>query len=117
MSWIWKENSASIEHDMKSATGEVLETAALHLYPLSIKTLNSKTVMPCESEVTGVLKGLGFSEEDFSHPINTLSGGQKTRVALGKLLLLAPDVLLSGRANQPSGYGINRLVGNISAQL
>ena len=46
------------------------------------------------SELTGVLKGLGFSEEDFSKSIATLSGGQKTRVALGKLLLLSPDLII-----------------------
>lgn len=47
-----------------------------------------------KSELTGVLKGLGFSEEDFSKSITTLSGGQKTRVALGKLLLLSPDLII-----------------------
>ncbi|MCD7763474.1 MAG: ABC-F family ATP-binding cassette domain-containing protein [Lachnospiraceae bacterium] len=47
-----------------------------------------------KSEVTGVLKGLGFPEEEFDKPICTLSGGQKTRVALGKLLLAKPDLLL-----------------------
>ena len=48
----------------------------------------------CQSEVTGVLKGLGFPEEDFHRVLDTLSGGQKTRVALGRLLLTKPDVLL-----------------------
>jgi len=47
-----------------------------------------------KSEITGVLKGLGFSEEDFTLNVNTLSGGQKTRVALGKLLLAKPDIIL-----------------------
>ena len=47
-----------------------------------------------KSEITGVLKGLGFTEEDFEKDTNTLSGGQKTRVALGRLLLTKPDVLL-----------------------
>ena len=47
-----------------------------------------------QSEVTGVLKGLGFSEEDFTKTVSTLSGGQKTRVALGRLLLVNPDILL-----------------------
>lgn len=46
------------------------------------------------SEVTGVLKGLGFATEDFTKKVTTLSGGQKTRVALGKLLLSAPDIIL-----------------------
>ncbi|MDD6570923.1 MAG: ABC-F family ATP-binding cassette domain-containing protein [Thermoflexaceae bacterium] len=47
-----------------------------------------------KSEVTGILKGLGFEEADFSRKIQTLSGGQKTRVALGKLLLTKPDLIL-----------------------
>lgn len=47
-----------------------------------------------QSEVTGVLKGLGFIEEEFSKKISTLSGGQKTRVALGRLLLLKPDLII-----------------------
>ena len=46
------------------------------------------------SEVVGVLKGLGFAEDDFGKVISTLSGGEKTRVALGKLLLSKPDILL-----------------------
>ncbi|MCH5274357.1 MAG: ABC-F type ribosomal protection protein [Lachnospiraceae bacterium] len=47
-----------------------------------------------KSELIGVLKGLGFAEEEFSKPVSTLSGGQKTRVALGKLLLLSPDLII-----------------------
>ena len=47
-----------------------------------------------QSEVTGVLKGLGFSEHEFTKAVSTLSGGQKTRVALGKLLLQKPDLII-----------------------
>ena len=47
-----------------------------------------------KSEVVGVLKGLGFSEEEFSKKVSTLSGGQKTRVSLGRLLLSKPDIIL-----------------------
>lgn len=47
-----------------------------------------------KSELTGVLKGLGFSEDEFDKPISALSGGQKTRVALSKLLLLKPDLII-----------------------
>jgi ATP-binding cassette subfamily F protein 3 len=46
------------------------------------------------SFIRGVLTGLGFSEDDFSKRVNVLSGGQKTRVALGKLLITKPDILL-----------------------
>ena len=47
-----------------------------------------------KSELMGVLNGLGFTEEDFTKQVATLSGGQKTRVALGKLLISKPDILL-----------------------
>lgn len=47
-----------------------------------------------KSEINGVIKGLGFCEDDFDKPVNQLSGGQKTRVALGKLLLSKPDIIL-----------------------
>ena len=47
-----------------------------------------------KSEIVGVLKGLGFTEEEFAKQISTLSGGQKTRVSLGKLLLTSPDIIL-----------------------
>ena len=45
-------------------------------------------------EITGILRGLGFTDEDRSRKIGILSGGQKTRVALGKLLLLKPDLII-----------------------
>lgn len=47
-----------------------------------------------QSELTGVLKGLGFSQEDFEKSVHTLSGGEKTRVALAKMLLSAPDLII-----------------------
>ena len=47
-----------------------------------------------KSEISGVLRGLGFTEEEYDKPVDTLSGGQKTRVALGKLLLSSPDLML-----------------------
>ena len=47
-----------------------------------------------QSRIRGVIKGLGFSDDESSQTINELSGGQKTRVALGKILLQAPDILL-----------------------
>lgn len=47
-----------------------------------------------KSEIEGVIKGLGFTEEDFNKQVGTLSGGQKTRVALCKLLLEQPDIIM-----------------------
>ena len=47
-----------------------------------------------KSRIKGVLKGLGFTEDDFDRPVKSLSGGQKTRVYLGSLLLSKPDLLL-----------------------
>ena len=47
-----------------------------------------------KSEISGVLRGLGFTDDEFGKPVDTLSGGQKTRVALGKLLLSSPDLML-----------------------
>ncbi len=47
-----------------------------------------------KSEISGILRGLGFTDDEFGKPVDTLSGGQKTRVALGKLLLSAPDLML-----------------------
>lgn len=47
-----------------------------------------------ESEITGVLKGLGFNEEDYCQPVRSLSGGEKTRVALAMMLLKNPDLII-----------------------
>lgn len=81
------------EHQMKTAEGDVLESL-LEQYTRMNHEFELKNGYAYKSEVTGVLKGLGFTEEDFSLSVNTLSGGQKTRVALGKLLLSKPDIIL-----------------------
>ena len=83
----------SIELELKSLSGEELENR-LNTYNRLQSEFESHNGYACESEITGVLKGLGFSEDDFSKKSDTLSGGQKTRVALGKLLLTNPDILL-----------------------
>ncbi|MDO4311910.1 MAG: ABC-F type ribosomal protection protein [Eubacteriales bacterium] len=83
----------SIELELKDLTGKALEER-LNTYHNLMNTFELSDGYAYESEITGVLKGLGFTEDEFDKPVDTLSGGQKTRVALGKLLLTRPDVLL-----------------------
>ena len=83
----------SLEQDMKYQTGEAL-TATLDLYHRLSTEFENQNGYAFKSELVGVLKGLGFNEDEFSKSIATLSGGQKTRVALGKLLLSKPDIIL-----------------------
>ena len=83
----------AIELELKSLTGRELEER-LETYNRLQSEFDARNGYACESEIVGVLKGLGFSEEDFSKKTDTLSGGQKTRVALGRLLLTTPDILL-----------------------
>ena len=83
----------SIEEELKSLSGNALENR-LETYNRLQSEFEARNGYACESEITGVLKGLGFTEEEFSKKTDTLSGGQKTRVALGKLLLTSPDILL-----------------------
>lgn len=82
-----------LEEEMNHAQGEVLENL-LNTYTKLNHDFEAANGYAYKSELTGVLKGLGFTEEDYSRPVNTLSGGQKTRVSLGKLLLTKPDILL-----------------------
>jgi ATP-binding cassette subfamily F protein 3 len=82
-----------LELDMKNVTGDELERL-LNTYTRYTHEFELKNGYAYRSEVIGVLKGLGFDEDDFSKQVATLSGGQKTRVALGKLLLSSPDLIL-----------------------
>ena len=82
-----------IELEMKHLEGEEL-ASRLESYNRLTAAFERADGYAYESELTGVLKGLGFEESDFSKKVDTLSGGQKTRVSLGKLLLTKPDILL-----------------------
>ena len=82
-----------LENTMPSSAGEELERQMARYSSLShmFELQNGYSV---RSEVTGILKGLGFAEADFNRPVSTLSGGQKTRVALGRCLLSRPELLI-----------------------
>lgn len=82
-----------IEARMKELSGENLDTA-LEQYTRMNHEFELKNGYAYKSEVVGVLKGLGFEEEEFDKHVNKLSGGQKTRVSLGKLLLSHPDLIM-----------------------
>ena len=88
-----EEKIRETEQQMKNATGEQLDTL-LDQYTKMNHQFELENGYAYQSEIVGVLKGLGFTEDDFSLPVNTLSGGQKTRVALGKLLLSKPAIIL-----------------------
>lgn len=82
-----------LELEMHSKEGAELE-AVMEAYSKSTHQFELQNGYAYKSEVVGVLKGLGFEESDFDKKMNTLSGGQKTRVALGRLLLSKPDIIM-----------------------
>ena len=88
-----EEKIRSLEVQMKHVTGAELDQM-LDTYTRLNHEFELANGYSYQSEITGVLKGLGFAEEDFTKEISTLSGGQKTRVSLGKLLLSRPDIIM-----------------------
>ena len=83
----------SLEQEMKYVAGNKLESL-MNSYTRLTHQFELENGYAYKSEIIGVLKGLGFNEEDYDKQIENLSGGQKTRVALGKLLISKPDILL-----------------------
>ena len=88
-----EERLRQMESDMNTKSGAELDEL-LSTYTRLSHTFELENGYAYRSEVVGVLKGLGFSESDFEKQVDSLSGGQKTRVALGKLLLTKPDIIL-----------------------
>nr|MBQ6241514.1 ABC-F type ribosomal protection protein [Lachnospiraceae bacterium] len=82
-----------LEAEMAGKDGEAL-AGLMEEYSRLSHRFEDEGGYALRSEVAGVIKGLGFSEEDFGKPCRVLSGGEKTRVALGKLLLSRPDLIL-----------------------
>ncbi len=95
-----KQHLIELEHKMRECEEAMKYTSGNELDDLMKQYSNFTHAFEMDdgyaykSELTGVLKGLGFMEDDFSKDISTLSGGQKTRVALSKLLLLKPDLII-----------------------
>ncbi len=88
-----EERLRELELAMKKADAEELKSL-MDTYSKLNHSFELENGYAYKSEITGVLKGLGFTEEDFEKKISSLSGGQKTRVFLSRLLLLKPDIIL-----------------------
>ena len=92
-----EEELRSLEHEIALESSDPHSKVLKSLmdeYSHKMEEFNKNNGYAYNSEAKGVLRGLGFSEEELSKPVNVLSGGEKTRVALSKLLLKKPDVLL-----------------------
>lgn len=88
-----EEKIREMELSMKNLSGRELDLL-MESYTRLMHSFELANGYSYKSEIVGVLKGLGFSEEEFNKKISTLSGGQKTRVALGRLLLVNPDLII-----------------------
>ncbi len=88
-----QEKIHTLEFLMKDAHGTELDSI-LESYNRLTTKYNQENGYAYESEINGVLKGLGFSSDDYDRHINTLSGGQKMRIALGQILLQHPDLVI-----------------------
>lgn len=88
-----EEKLRAMEMEMAHLEGEALEEHIAH-YQVLVDRYEKSGGYSRESAVTGALRGLGFSEEEMAMPAENLSGGQKSRLALAKLLLHEPDLLL-----------------------
>ena len=81
------------EKQMENLKGEAL-TETISVYTDLLHKFERENGYAYKGEVTGVLKGLGFNQAEYDQQVSTLSGGQRTRVALGKLLVQKPDLIM-----------------------
>lgn len=88
-----EETIRALEIKMKHLEGDELYST-MERYSALTHHFETNNGFAIKSEITGILKGLGFSEDEFDKIISTLSGGQKTRVALAKLLLSKPSLIM-----------------------
>ena len=103
----------SLEAKMKQAEGAALD-AIYEDYSRVTHEFELKNGYAYKSEITGILKGLGFDEEDFNRKVNTLSGGQKTRAYLARLLLSKPDIIL---LDEPTNHLDMKAIGWLETYL
>ncbi len=110
-----EEQMRSLEADMKHCSGEQLDKI-MDTYNRLSAYFDRENGYAYRSEITGVLKGLGFDKDDYDRHINTLSGGQKMRIALGRLLLTRPDlIILDEPTNHLDMESVKWLEGFLSA--
>ena len=88
-----EERMRELEADMAIKTGYELDSV-MREYDRLTHQFNDMGGYSYTSQIKGVLKGLGFSEDQWNMKVGILSGGQKTRISLGRLLLMKPDLLL-----------------------
>ena len=111
-----EEKIRECENNMKHAEGDALEDL-MKQYTSLTHAFETGGGYLYRSELVGVLKGLGFTEDEFSKPVATLSGGQKTRVALGRLLLQNPDLIILDEPTNHLDIEFHRLAGDLSVEL
>lgn len=81
-----------MEEKMRTVSGDELKEL-MERYETLTHTFDLENGYSYKSEIAGVLNGLGFAQDEFDKPVSALSGGQKTRIALGKILLMKPDII------------------------
>lgn len=95
-----EEQLRQMEEDMKHLTEENLD-AHMKAYHDKMHTFDLAGGYTYKSDIQGILRGLQFKEEDFNKPVSTLSGGERTRLLLGRILLEKPDLIL---LDEPTNY-------------